>query len=193
MPVLNRRRATRALIVAAAAVPLLLAGGAGVMSVLIGQHCAGGTGLADSASQVAQRNIPPSVLAIYQSVGARYRIPWELLAGIGEEECDHGRNPNPSRPSDRPASVGRTMAMPRPACLVVAGGRLLHPDDAQAEPPKTVRIRALLLLHASADPRARIDRSGSAIRVTGSRRAIAGVASCPPLLCHSVEGCCPDR
>ena len=33
-------------------------------------------------------------------------------------------------------------------------------------------------------PRARIDRRGSATRVIGSRRAIAGFASCPPFLCH---------
>ena len=92
MPVLTRRRATRILIVAAASVPLLLAGGAALISVLIGQSCSGGAGLADSPSQVARRNIPASFLAIYESVGARYHIPWEVLAGIGEEECDHGRN-----------------------------------------------------------------------------------------------------
>jgi hypothetical protein len=96
MPVLTRRRATRILIVAAATVPLLLVGGAALISVLIGQSCSGGTGLTDSPSQAAQRNIPASFLAIYESVGARYHIPWEVLAGIGEEECDHGRNPDPS-------------------------------------------------------------------------------------------------
>ena len=96
MPVLNRRRATRILIIAAASVPLLLAGGAALISVLIGRSCSGGTGLADSPSQVAQRAIPADFLAIYESVGAHYRIPWEVLAGIGEEECDHGRNPDPS-------------------------------------------------------------------------------------------------
>src|SRR5437660_1420168 len=96
MPVLNRRRATRVLIVAAASVPLLLAGGAALISVLVGQSCSGGTGVADSASQVAQRNIPATFLAIYESVGARYHIPWEVLAGVGKEECDHGRNPDPS-------------------------------------------------------------------------------------------------
>jgi hypothetical protein len=26
-----------------------------------------------------------------EQVGARYRLPWELLAGIGKDECDHGR------------------------------------------------------------------------------------------------------
>jgi hypothetical protein len=52
MPVVNRRRATRILIIAAASVPLLPAGGAAVISVLIGQSCSGGTAVADSASQV---------------------------------------------------------------------------------------------------------------------------------------------
>jgi hypothetical protein len=36
-------------------------------------------------------------------------------------------------------------------------------------------------------PRARIDRRGSAIRVSGSRRAITGIASCPPLLCQGSD------
>ena len=79
MPVLTRRRATRILIVAAASVPLLLAGGAALISVLIGQSCSGGAGLADSPSRVARRTIPANFLAIYESVGARYRIPWEVL------------------------------------------------------------------------------------------------------------------
>jgi hypothetical protein len=109
MPVLNRWRATRILIVAAASVPLLLAGGAGLISVLVGQSCSGGTGFADSPSQVAQRNIPASVLAIYESVGARYHIPWEVLAGIGEEECDHGRNPDPSC-TPQPGATGPGVA-----------------------------------------------------------------------------------
>jgi hypothetical protein len=69
-------------------------------------------------------------------------------------------------------------------CLALAGGRLLHPDDAQAEPLEASRIRALLLLHASAYPAGPDRPSGSSLRVIGSRRAIAGIASRPPLLCH---------
>ncbi len=78
------------LLVAAASFPLLLAGGAAVLSVLIGQSCSG-SGVGDAASPVAVRDIPPSMLAIYQQVGAQYKLPWEILAGIGKEECDHGR------------------------------------------------------------------------------------------------------
>ena len=36
--------------------------------------------------------IPPSVLALYQQAAAAYGLPWPLLAGIGMEETDHGRN-----------------------------------------------------------------------------------------------------
>jgi len=37
-------------------------------------------------------------------------------------------------------------------CLAVERRRVLHPDDAQAQPLEAIRIRALLLLHASAYP-----------------------------------------
>jgi hypothetical protein len=96
MAVLTRSRTTRLVIVAAVTVPLVLAGAAALVSVLIGQNCSGGTGAADSPSQVARQTIPANFLSTYESVGVRYRIPWEVLAGIGEEECDHGRNPDPS-------------------------------------------------------------------------------------------------
>jgi cell wall-associated NlpC family hydrolase len=32
------------------------------------------------------------VLALYQAAAASYRLPWTLLAGIGMEETNHGRN-----------------------------------------------------------------------------------------------------
>lgn len=36
--------------------------------------------------------IPADVVALYQSAATRYGIPWTLLAGIGMEETNHGRN-----------------------------------------------------------------------------------------------------
>jgi len=50
----------------------------------------------DAPSRVAVRDIPANMLAIYQQVGAQYKLPWEILAGIGKEECDHGLDPDPS-------------------------------------------------------------------------------------------------
>ena len=36
--------------------------------------------------------IPPPVLTLYQQAAAAYGLPWPLLAGIGMEETNHGRN-----------------------------------------------------------------------------------------------------
>ena len=74
--------------------PLLLAGGAAVLAVVLGQSCSGG-GVGDAPSPVAVRDIPASMLAIYQQVGAQYKLSWEVLAGIGKEECDHGQLSDP--------------------------------------------------------------------------------------------------
>lgn len=83
------------MLVVAAGFPLLLAGGAALLTVVIGQSCTGG-GVGDAPSPAAVRDIPASMLAIYQQVGAQYKLPWEILAGIGKEDGDHGRNPDPS-------------------------------------------------------------------------------------------------
>jgi hypothetical protein len=37
-------------------------------------------------------DVPPYLLAIYQSAAARYRVPWEVLAAINEVETDYGRD-----------------------------------------------------------------------------------------------------
>jgi hypothetical protein len=108
VPVLTRKRTTRILIIAAASIPLLLAMGAAVLSVLIGQSCSGGTG-GHAPSRVAQRDISATLVSIYEQVGGRYRIPWEILAGIGREECDQGRDPDPSC-TPQPGAAGPGVA-----------------------------------------------------------------------------------
>ena len=40
--------------------------------------------------------IPPEYLRLFQAAGARYGVPWTVLAGIGKVECDDGQNPDPS-------------------------------------------------------------------------------------------------
>jgi cell wall-associated NlpC family hydrolase len=59
----------------------------------------GGTGVslgqpAAESEQVA--GIPPEYFQLFQAAGARYGIPWEVLAGIGKVECDDGQDPDPS-------------------------------------------------------------------------------------------------
>jgi membrane-bound lytic murein transglycosylase B len=43
-------------------------------------------------SRTAAADIPASYLLLYRSAGARYRIPWSVLAAIGKVESDHGRS-----------------------------------------------------------------------------------------------------
>jgi hypothetical protein len=47
-------------------------------------------------SALADRDIPPEYLALYQQAARRYGLDWSILAGIGRVECDHGRDPDPS-------------------------------------------------------------------------------------------------
>jgi membrane-bound lytic murein transglycosylase B len=42
-------------------------------------------------SQTAAADIPAGYLRVYRQAGARYRIPWPVLAAIGKVESDHGR------------------------------------------------------------------------------------------------------
>jgi len=51
-------------------------------------------GFAPSAAALA--DIPAVYLDLYEEAGARYRLDWTVLAGIGKVECDHGRDPSPS-------------------------------------------------------------------------------------------------
>jgi membrane-bound lytic murein transglycosylase B len=42
-------------------------------------------------SQAAVADIPASYLRLYRQAGARFRVPWSVLAAIGKVESDHGR------------------------------------------------------------------------------------------------------
>jgi len=108
MSVVTRRRGVRVLVVVAAGFPLLLAGGAALLTVVMGGTCTG-SGVGDAPSVLAIRDIPASFLRIYERVGARFKIPWEVLAGIGQEECDQGRLPDPSC-TPRPGATGPGVA-----------------------------------------------------------------------------------
>jgi hypothetical protein len=106
--VVTRRRGVRTLVVVAAAVPVLLAGGASLLTVVIGGTCSG-SGVGNAPSAIATRDIPGNFLQIYEQVGARYKLPWEILAGIGQEECGQGRLPDPSC-TPRPGATGPGVA-----------------------------------------------------------------------------------
>ena len=50
----------------------------------------GGPGFQPSA--LAEQDIPPSYLALFQKWGAQYGIDWTVLAGVGRVETDFGRS-----------------------------------------------------------------------------------------------------
>jgi cell wall-associated NlpC family hydrolase len=47
------------------------------------------------ASQTARNSIPANYLALFQSIGAQYKVPWVVLAGIGKVESDDGQTTLP--------------------------------------------------------------------------------------------------
>ena len=55
----------------------------------------GGVGFADP-TPTALADIPPAYLLLYEQAGLAYDVPWQVLAGIGKVECDHGRSPDPA-------------------------------------------------------------------------------------------------
>ena len=164
MPVVTRRRGVRVLLVVAAAFPLLLAGGAALLTVVIGGTCTG-SGIGDAPSALAVRDIPASFLRIYEQVGAQFKIPWEVLAGIGKEECDHGRDPDPSctpQPGARGPGVANCCGASGPMQIGIGGAstdnydKLRHylPDPLLGphDPTTAVELAALYLIKLAGAP-----------------------------------------
>ncbi len=150
--------------VVAAGFPLLLAAGAAVLTVVIGQGCTGG-GVRDAPSPVAVRDIPASMLAIYQQVGAEYKLPWEILAGIGKEECDHGLLPDASctpQPGARGRGVANSAGASGPMQVGIGGAagdeydalRRFLPDPSLGphDPTTAVELAALVLIKHKGAP-----------------------------------------
>jgi cell wall-associated NlpC family hydrolase len=47
------------------------------------------------ASQTARNSIPANYLPLFQSIGAKYKVPWVILAGIAKVESDDGQTTLP--------------------------------------------------------------------------------------------------
>jgi hypothetical protein len=151
-------------LVVVAGFPLLLAGGAALLTVVIGQRC-GGNGVGDAPSRVAVRDIPARMLAIYQQVGAQYKLPWEILAGIGKEECDHGLLPDPSctpEPGAKGPGVANFAGASGPMQVGIGGAagdeydalRHFLPDPSLGphDPTTAVELAALVLIKDEGAP-----------------------------------------
>jgi cell wall-associated NlpC family hydrolase len=84
--------AALAFVVMLAVIPITMSGGLVGLPAFGPQSCATPSGGAQlAASRQAKNSIPANYLAIYRKAGAKYGIPWAVLAGIGEVESDHGR------------------------------------------------------------------------------------------------------
>ena len=164
MSVVTRRRSVRVLLIVAVGFPLLLAGGAAVLTVVIGHSCSGG-GAGDPPSPVAVRDIPARMLAIYEQVGAHYKLPWEILAGIGKEECDHGRFPDRSctpQPGAKGPGVANAAGAAGPMQVGIGGAardqydalRHFLPDPSLGphDPTTAVKLTALVLIKDKGAP-----------------------------------------
>jgi cell wall-associated NlpC family hydrolase len=76
--------------------PMLLFAGGGLMFSTDSSCSAGDTSTSQPApSPTASNSIPANYLALFKSVGARYKVPWVVLAGIGKVESDDGRTTLP--------------------------------------------------------------------------------------------------
>jgi cell wall-associated NlpC family hydrolase len=71
----------------------------GTLLAQSGTDCSSGSGsntiAQPAASQAAADSIPSDYLQLFQSVGAQYKVPWVILAGIGKVESDDGQSSLP--------------------------------------------------------------------------------------------------
>jgi hypothetical protein len=155
----------------------LLAGALGLLTgppaILIGLTivaagagtCVGAGGTADTPSASARAQIPASWLRIFQRVGAQYRIPWEVLAGIAKNECDFARYPDPSCiPQPGATGIGATNPAGASGPMQIGTGgsagpayqALRHylPDPALGphDPTTAVELAALVLIKLKGAP-----------------------------------------
>src|ERR1022692_3112379 len=54
-----------------------------------------GSGTQPPVSTSAQNSIPANYLAVFKTIGAKYRVPWVILAGIAKVESDDGQTTLP--------------------------------------------------------------------------------------------------
>jgi cell wall-associated NlpC family hydrolase len=75
-------------------VPMVVFGGSSFFSQA-GSACQAaqaGAGGQPPVSVAARNSIPANYLAVFQSAGKKYKVPWVILAGIGKVESDDGRS-----------------------------------------------------------------------------------------------------
>jgi len=114
---------------------------------------AGGAASAASSGQSAPdhpgavADIPPAYLVLYQDAGQRFGVAWQILAGIGKVESDHGRNPNAYRPNYAGA-VGPMQFLPPTFAEYAPAAGLVDADILSAH--DAIFAAAAMLVHNGA-------------------------------------------
>ncbi len=74
--------------------PMLIFGGSSLFSMSNSGCAAAQAGAAGqpAVAAAARDSIPANYLALFQSIGKKYKVPWVILAGIGKVESDDGRS-----------------------------------------------------------------------------------------------------
>jgi len=201
----RRGAARRATLGTTAAIAGLMTAGvsaAFIALLLNDQSCAVPDGM---PSAKAQHAIPPMMLAAYQAAAVQFRLPWEILAGIGKEECDNGRDADPScaiQPGATGPGVANSAGASGPMQIGVGGlagdeyQTLRHylPADQQDlgphDPTVAVELAALVLIHDKGAPTGRpIDTYLPYVRAyNGTGPAADGYASRVIADAHQYEG-----
>ncbi len=87
------------LLMAALLAPVMMFASGGLLAESGTSCTAGRTGTATTAqpvaSQSARNSIPANYLALFRSIGAQYKVPWVILAGIAKVESDDGQTTLP--------------------------------------------------------------------------------------------------
>ncbi|HET9898193.1 MAG TPA: C40 family peptidase [Streptosporangiaceae bacterium] len=84
------------LVVAVLAAPMLLFAGGGLLYSTQNACSAGGSGGGNQPPPSgAASAIPADYLSLFKSIGAKYRVPWVILAGIAKVESDDGQTTLP--------------------------------------------------------------------------------------------------
>jgi peptidoglycan DL-endopeptidase CwlO len=96
-PIIAAICATSAFVMALLTAPVIMFASGGLLaesgtSCASGQHAAAGQ---PAASRSARDSIPANYLALFQLIGAKYGVPWVILAGIGKVESDDGQSTLP--------------------------------------------------------------------------------------------------
>ena len=122
------------MLVGALLAPVLLFAGGGIM-FSTGSTCSSGTVTTAQppVSTQASDSIPANYLGLFKSVGARYKVPWVVLAGIGKIESDDGRTTLPGVRSGSNAfgAAGPMQIGIGGASTNTWGGAPVHPADEQ--------------------------------------------------------------